>query len=202
MVKRFDRAYFDRWYRGAQRITSDTEVRRKVTMAVTVAEYFLRRSLGNVLDVGCGETPWRTHLKALRPGASYRGIDPSPYIAQKFRVQQASFGDLQSLRIKERFDLVVCADVLHYLDEAEIRRGLRALLPLARGVVFFEVLAAEDDIVGDVEDMIRRPAKWYRDLFTAAGLTAAAPYIWLAPLLRDDAAAMEVSPTSSPTSDD
>jgi SAM-dependent methyltransferase len=192
MVKRFDRAYFDRWYRGAQRITSDTEVRRKVTMAVTVAEYFLRRSLGNVLDVGCGETPWRTHLKALRPGASYRGIDPSPYIAQKFRVQQASFGDLQSLGIKERFDLVVCADVLHYLHEAEVRRGLRAIVPLSRGVLFFEVLTREDDIIGDVEGMIRRPAKWYRHLFTAAGLTAAAPYIWLAPVLRDDAAALEV----------
>jgi SAM-dependent methyltransferase len=192
MVKRYDRAYFDRWYRSAQRITSDTDVRRKVTMAVTVAEYFLRRSLRNVLDVGCGETPWRTHLKALRPRASYRGIDPSPYVTQKFRVLQASFGDLQSLRIKERFDLVVCADVVHYLDEAEIRRGLRAIVPLARGVLFLEVLTREDDIVGDVEGMIRRPTKWYRDLFTAAGLTAAAPYMWLAPPLRDEAAALEV----------
>ena len=62
---------------------------------------------------------------------------------------QASFGDLQSLRIKESFDLVVCADVLHYLDEAEIGRGLRAIVPLARGVLFFEVLTKEDDIVGD-----------------------------------------------------
>jgi len=192
MVKRFDRAYFDRWYRGAQRVNSDTDVRRKVTMAVTVAEYFLRRSLRNVLDVGCGETPWRTHLKSLRPGASYRGIDPSPYVAQKFRVLQAGFGDLRLLRIKERFDLVVCADVLHYLHEAEIRRGLGAMVGLSRGVLFLEVLTREDDIVGDVEGLIRRSAKWYRHLFTAAGLTAAAPYIWLAPALRDDAAALEV----------
>ena len=192
MVKRYDRGYFDRWYRGARRITSDTDVRRKVTMAATVAEYFLRRPLRNVLDVGCGETPWRRHLKALRPRASYRGIDPSPYVARKFRVLQASFGDLPSLRIKERFDLVVCADVLHYLDESEIRRGLRAIVPLARGVLFFEVLTREDDIVGDLEGMIRRPAKWYRHLFTTAGLTAAAPYIWLAPALHDDAAALEI----------
>jgi SAM-dependent methyltransferase len=192
MVKRYDRGYFDRWYRGAQQITSDSEVRRKVMMAVSVAEYFLRRSLRNVLDVGCGETPWRAHLKALRPRASYRGIDPSPYVAQKFRVLQASVGDLPSLRIKERFDLVVCADVLHYLDEPEIRRGVRAMVSLARGVMFLEVLTREDDIVGDVEGMIRRPARWYRNLFKAAGLTAAAPYTWLAPPLRDAAAALEV----------
>jgi SAM-dependent methyltransferase len=192
MVKRYDRAYFDRWYRGAQQITSDSEVRRKVMMAVSVAEYFLRRSLRNVLDVGCGETPWRAHLKAIRPRASYRGIDPSPYVAQKFRVLQASVGDLPSLRIKERFDLVVCADVLHYLDEPEIRRGLRAMVSLARGVMFLEVLTREDDIVGDIEGMIRRPARWYRNLFKAAGLTAAAPYTWLAPPVRDEAAALEV----------
>ena len=192
MVKRYDRAYFDRWYRGAQQITSDSEVRSKVMMAVSVAEYFLRRSLRNVLDVGCGETPWRAHLKAIRPRASYRGIDPSPYVAQKFRVLQASVGDLPSLRIRERFDLVVCADVLHYLDEPEIRRGLRAMVSLARGVMFLEVLTREDDIVGDVEGMIRRPARWYRNLFKAAGLTAAAPYTWLAPPVRDEAAALEV----------
>jgi len=179
MVKRYDREYFDRWYRGPQRITSDTDVQRKVAMAVSVAEYFLRRSLLNVIDVGCGEAAWRRHLKAIRPRASYRGIDPSPYVAQNFRVRQARFGDLPTLRIKERFDLVVCADVLHYLDEKEIRRGLRALVPLARGVLFFEVLTREDDIVGDVEGLIRRPAKWYRGLFTAAGLIAAGPYIWL-----------------------
>ena len=35
------------------------------------------------------------------------------------------------------------------------------------------------------------PAAWYRKLFAKAGLTAAGPYTWLAPSLRDDAAALE-----------
>ena len=71
--------------------------------------------------------------------------------------------------------------MLHYLDETEIGRGLRAIVSLARGALFFEVLTREDDIVGDMEGLVRRPAKWYRRLFTTAGLIAAAPYIWLAP---------------------
>ena len=66
------------------------------------------------------------------------------------------------------------------------------MVPLSRGILFLEVLTREDDIVGDVEGLIRRSAKWYHHLFTAAGLTAAAPYIWLAPALRADAAALEV----------
>jgi hypothetical protein len=58
-------------------------------------------------------------------------------------------------------------------------------------VLFLEVLTAEDDIIGDLNGMIRRPAAWYRKLFETAGLTAAGPYTWLAPPLREDAAALE-----------
>ena len=57
-MKRYDRAYFDKWYRSRGRITTGAEVRRKVTLAVSEAEYFLRRSLHSVLDVACGEAAW------------------------------------------------------------------------------------------------------------------------------------------------
>jgi hypothetical protein len=49
--KRYDRAYFDRWYRGPVPIGTEPEVGRKVTMAVAVAEYFLKRQLRNVIDI-------------------------------------------------------------------------------------------------------------------------------------------------------
>ena len=32
--KRYDKAYFDRWYRGSRRVHSEAEVRRKVALAV------------------------------------------------------------------------------------------------------------------------------------------------------------------------
>ena len=63
--KRYDRAYFDRWYRhggigGARRLA------RKVALAVATAEYHLERPVRTVLDIGCGEGPWRAPL--LKPG--------------------------------------------------------------------------------------------------------------------------------------
>jgi len=195
MAKKYDHAYFDRWYRGRIRIGPEPEVRRKVTLAVAATEYFLRRTIQNVLDIGCGEAPWFTHLQVLRPKVRYAGYDPSDYIVQHFgesrNVRHGSFGELASLNIREKFDLVVCADVLHYLHDDEIRRGLPALVRLIRGAAFLEVLTYEDDVVGDTVGMIRRPAARYRSLFAEARLSQVAPFLWITPKLANDAAALE-----------
>jgi SAM-dependent methyltransferase len=192
-LKRYDRAYFDKWYRGRDRITTAAELRRKVALAVAEAEYFLRRSIRSVLDVACGEGAWFPHLKALRPRVSYRGIDPSPYAVKSFgkkrHIERGSFRDVE--QIDGTFDLVICADALHYIADEEILGGLPDLVRLAGGIVFLEVLTREDAIIGDLDGFIRRPAKWYRTRFAGAGLTQVGPYTWLSPRLREDAAELE-----------
>lgn len=193
MTKRYDRAYFDKWYRSRGRITTDAEVRRKVALAVAEAEYFLRRALRSVLDVACGEGAWFPHLRALRPRASYRGLDPSDYAVRAFgrrrHIEKGSFRDVE--RVDGTFDLVVCADALHYIDDDEIIDGLPHLARVAGGVLWLEVLTREDVIIGDKEGLIRRPAKWYRRKFAGAGLTQVGAYTWLAPPLRDEPAELE-----------
>ena len=66
MAKRYDRAYFDQWYRqrgigGARRLA------RKVALAVATAEYHLERPIRTVLDIGCGEGGWFTERRKRRP---------------------------------------------------------------------------------------------------------------------------------------
>jgi SAM-dependent methyltransferase len=184
-VKRYDQAYFDKWYRGRQRVNAPAEVRRKVSLAVAQAEYFLRRPLQDVLDVGCGEAAWLPHLRALRPRVRYLGVDASDYVVERFgrarNIVKGSFGELGSLGIEHPFDLVVCSDALHYVADEEVRRGTPELVRLAGAILFLEILTAEDDIVGDVEGLIRRPAAWYRKLFRANGLMPVGPYTWAAP---------------------
>ena len=195
MQKRYDQAYFDRWYRGRARIGPAEEVRRKVSMAVGVTEYFLRRTIRNVIDIGCGEAPWLSHLQALRPNVRYAGFDPSDYVIRTFgesrNVRRGSFQDLASLNIRERFDLAICSDVLHYLHDDEIYRGLPAFVQLIRGAAFLEVLTHEDDVIGDTAGLIRRPASWYRDTFANAHLVQAAPFLWITRNLASDSAALE-----------
>jgi SAM-dependent methyltransferase len=195
MPKKYDRAYFDRWYRGRARIGAEPDVRRKVTMAVSIAEFFLRRSIRNSIDIGCGEAPWFVHLQELRPKVRYVGYDPGDYAVEHFgasrNVRRGAFGDIAALNTRERFDLVVCADVMHYLQDEEIRRGLPAIVRLMRGAAFFEVLTREDDVVGDTVGLMRRPAAWYRDVFTSAGLIAVGPYAWIGKRLAGDSTALE-----------
>ena len=78
MPKVYDHAYFEKWYRHPRHaVGSRNELKRKVALTVAVAEYYLGRPVESVLDVGCGEAPWRAPLRLLRPRVDYRGLDAS-----------------------------------------------------------------------------------------------------------------------------
>ena len=180
-MKRYDQEYFDEWYRRRP-VNSPAEVRRKVALAVAHAEYALGRTLRDVLDVGCGEGAWREHLRALRPRVRYLGVDSSDYAVATFgrerNIKKASFGELASLKLDREFDLVVSSDAMHYIPDEELRRGMPELVRLARRTLFLEVLTAGDDIIGDLDGLIRRPAAWYAKLFREHGLQPVGPYLW------------------------
>ncbi len=197
-AKRYDRAYFDKWYRDPQqRVGSRQELRRKVAMVVHLAEYYLARPLRNVLDVGCGEAAWRAPLKALRPDIDYLGLDSSDYAVSRYGrardIRLASFGQLGELRFDARFDLIVCSDVLHYLDAAEIRRGLSGFGDLLEGLAFLEVFTSSDQPEGDRVGFVARRPAWYRSLFADAGLAACGSHVYLGPRLIRSAAALELA---------
>lgn len=196
MQKTYDRAYFDKWYRDpAQAVDSPAEVRRKVALAVALAEHYLGRPIRNALDVGCGEGNWRAPLRRLRPQVAYRGIDPSDYVVARYgrtrNIGLGDFGMLEYLRFERPFDLILCSNVLHYIDAAQIRRGLRGLDELLEGVAFLEVYAAEDDVEGDDEDYVARKASWYRRQFGAAGLVAVGSHAWVGSNLAPQLLALE-----------
>jgi SAM-dependent methyltransferase len=193
--KTYDRAYFQRWYHNRRtRVNTSGEVRRKVSLAAAVAEYFLRRPIRNVLDIGCGEGAWLGHLRALRPRVRYTGLDSSDYAVARYgrerNIRKASFGQLPSLDLGPH-DLVVCADVLHYVSDDEIRAGVAAIARACDGIAYLEVLTSEDEVIGDLDAFHHRPAAWYRSLFRKAGLTQVAPYCWLSPSLREALAELE-----------
>lgn len=196
-MKEYDRAYFDKWYRSRlHRVSAAADVRRKVALALTTAEYFVGRPVRRVLDIGCGEAPWLAQIREMRPRAEYTGIDSSAYVVAAFgksrNIRHGAFGDLSSLRLRGTFDLIVCSDVLHYVGEKEIRNGMWELVRLLEGIAFLEVLTSDDAVTGDLDGLAKRPASWYRRIFGSAGLTQVAPHCWLAPERREDLAALEL----------
>ena len=173
-TKRYDARYFQRWYRESGVGVGRREfVARKVRLAVSAAEYLLDRELRSVLDVGCGEAPWRAILKSLRPRVAYTGVDSSEYAVRRFGrtrgIRLARLGEVGKVGLRGPFDLVVCADVLHYVATDEVRAGLAAMHKLCGGVAFVEAFASTDDVVGDDVAFQRRTPASYRRLFTAAG---------------------------------
>lgn len=195
MMKQYDREYFDRWYRR-ERLHDDKRLARKVALAVAMAEYHLERPLRTVLDIGCGEGVWRAPLMKLRPKAEYLGFDSSPYVIERYgrsrNLHYARFADFRYLRPCAPVDLLICSDVLHYLDARELGQGLPGLAELTGGVAFLELFTAEDEMEGDTEGFHARPAKWYRQRFRRAGLVQAGTHLWLSPALAAQASALEI----------
>lgn len=196
MSKRYDRAYFDRWYRDPRhRVGSQAALVRKVAMVLHAAEYYLGRPLANVLDVGCGEAPWRGQLLKFRPALDYRGLDSSDYVIERYgrarNIGRARFGDLAELRFEHPFDLIICSDMLHYVPAPELRRGLSGFAELLEGMAFLEAFTSSDAIDGDLDGYIARPATWYRRCFEEVGLRPLGGQLWIAPKLAGSLTALE-----------
>lgn len=194
MAKSYDRRYFDRWYRG-RHATDRGALARKAALAVAMAEHYLGRPVRSVLDVGCGEAAWRAPLLKLRPRLHYQGVDASEYAVARFgrsrNIALAGFGQLGQLRFGAPVDLLVCSDVMHYVGNGELRRGVSGFGELCGGLAYIEAFTTSDDIVGDLQGYIRRRASSYRRLMSDAGFLACGSGGWLSPRLRDDASALE-----------
>jgi SAM-dependent methyltransferase len=199
MNKNYDKNYFDRWYRNSKHErNSRAMLERKVHLAVSIAEYYLERPIRSVLDVGCGEAVWRAPLLKLRPSLEYRGVDSSEYAVSRFgrtrNIAFANFGQLEQLRFGAPVDLLVCSDVMHYVGDAELKRGLKGFSELCDGVAFLELWTKEDDIVGDKIGFLERPAAWYRKQFERAGFKACGSHSYLNANLHASSSALEVLP--------
>ena len=197
-LKTYDASYYDRWYHDPRtRVTARTLVRRKAALAVAATEQLLEHPVRNVLDVGCGEAPWRDALLHLRPRLRYTGVDPSAWAARRWGesrgVLRGGLSDLESLPLRGPFDLVVCSDVLHYVPDAGVRRGVATMTGLARGLLWLEAFTSEDDFEGDVEGFRPRPASWYRSTFRRAGLVPLGLWLHASPAVAHRVAALERS---------
>ncbi|HVP14999.1 MAG TPA: class I SAM-dependent methyltransferase [Terriglobales bacterium] len=194
--KQYDRAYFERWYRDPRyTVVHQGVLARRVQLAVAAAEYLLERPLRTVLDVGCGEAPWRALLLRARPNVRYTGVDSSAYVVRRYGrkrgIRLGRLGALARLDLDPPYDLIVCSDVLHYVATDEARRGLRAIARLLGGVAFIETFAREDPTEGDQDEFQQRPASTYRRLFREAGLIPLGLHCYAGRALKRDLTTFE-----------
>ena len=196
--KRYDRGYFDRWYRDPEtRVKSGAAIRRKASLALSVSEYYLERAVRTVLDVGCGEGNWLPALRSIRPSIRYTGVDPSTYAVGRFgnrrNIRHGSFDTLEEIGLEAKYDLIVCSDTLFYLPLEELKRGIASLAQRACGVAFLELYTDKDSLIGDFPKEGLQSAAYYRRILALHGFLPVGSHCYLGPELAQRAMQMEHS---------
>lgn len=162
--ERFDKSYYQRFYRdGKSSVTSRTEMAARAELIAAYVKH-IDCPVGSILDAGCGLGLMRTSLLRALPGATYVGLEYSQYLCDKYGWIQGSLADYKP---RQPFDLVICYDVLQYLDDVAAAKALANFARLCRGVLFFSALTRRDwrenaDQSRTDKDVTLRSAEWYR----------------------------------------
>jgi SAM-dependent methyltransferase len=160
----FDRAWYQRFYLDARTaVTTAAQTRARARLLAACLRY-LDIPVRRILDAGCGVGALRRPLLRELPGATYLGVDASPYLCARHGWRQ---GTVQDLRVRGRFDLVICYDVLQYMDDRDARRAIGNLRRACRGALYFGALTREDwesncDRSATDRTSWMRPGDWYR----------------------------------------
>jgi len=160
----FDRDYYRRYYFNPRTaVISAAEMRARARL---IAAYALHIGLPvrRILDAGCGTGVMRRQLLRRLPRSAYVGLEASEYLCARYGWEQ---GRIETYRAATPFDLVVCYDVLQYLDEKSARAALTNLARLCRGILYFTVLTRADwlhncDRKRTDANVYLRSGDWYR----------------------------------------
>ena len=137
----FDQAYYQRFYFDPRTaVTTRAEMCERAALIAATVNY-AGLPVRRILDAGCGVGLLRAPLLRRLPRAQYTGLETSAYLCKRYGWRQ---GTLQTLRANERFELVICYDVLQYLDETEARQAIANLARVCRGALYFGALTSGD----------------------------------------------------------
>jgi 2-polyprenyl-3-methyl-5-hydroxy-6-metoxy-1,4-benzoquinol methylase len=137
----FDSAYFRKYYfNAATRVTTAAEMRGRAQLIAAVLHH-AGIPVRSILDAGCGIGLLRKPFAAVLPRARYTGLEASEYLCARYGWVQGSVIDFSP---RSASDLVVCYDVLQYLDDGDAARAIRNLAKLTHAAVYVSALTRED----------------------------------------------------------
>ena len=140
-----------------------------------------------ILDAGCGIGLLRRPFADVLPRARYTGLELSEYLCRRYGWQH---GSVASFVPRRPFDLLVCYDVLQYLDDVQAARAIANMARLTRAALYVSALTREDwlqncDRSRTDRAVHLRGGAWYR-----RRLGRAFDYVGFGVWLRKDVAAI------------
>jgi SAM-dependent methyltransferase len=160
----FDRDYYRRYYFDPRTAVASREEMRARARLIAALTAHAGLPVRRILEAGCGTGMLRAALLRLLPRAQYVALESSAYLCRRYGWTR---GRIEDYRTRVPFDLVICYDVLQYLDRAAARRALANLGRLCRGVLYFTALTRYDfehncDQERTDPQVHLRSARWYR----------------------------------------
>ena len=133
----FDRAYYRRFYFDPKTaVANRREMAARARLIAALTEH-AGLPVRRILEAGCGTGMLRAPLKRLLPRAHYTGLETSEYLCERYGWEH---GRIEQYRAPAPFDLVICYDVLQYLDDRAAAAALANFGRLCRGVLYFSAL--------------------------------------------------------------
>ena len=160
----FDSSYFRKYYfRAATRVTSAAEMRGRAQLIAAILRH-AGIPVRSILDAGCGIGLLRKPFAETLPRARYKGLETSDYLCTRYAWTPGSVVDFAP---SSPSDLVICYDVLQYLDDSHAARAIVNLAKLTRAAVYISALTCEDwrancDRTLTDRAVHLRPGEWYR----------------------------------------
>lgn len=169
--KRFDKAYYDRYYRNPRtRAVTPAATQRQAGFIAAYLKY-LEIPVRRILDLGCGTGGLLRALGRLFPKADIEGVEVSEYLCATYGWVQGSVIDYAP---EQSANLVICNDVLGYLNDREAEAAILNLARCTSTALYGGVLTSEDLALCDRSrtdaDQITRPVAWYRERLAGAFL--------------------------------
>ena len=160
----FDAAFFKRFYFDpGTRVTTREEMSARAGLIAAILRH-AQLPVRSILDAGCGIGLFKPAFARALKRARYVGLEASEYLCRRYGWTQGSVADFTPAA---PFDLVVCYDVLQYLDERAAVRAMANLGRLSQVALYFSALTIEDwrrncDRSRTDSAVRMRPAAWYR----------------------------------------
>jgi SAM-dependent methyltransferase len=179
---RFDRAYYDRFYRDeTSQVASAADTARLARFVTGYLDY-LGVEVRSILDVGAGIGLWQAPLAAAYPEARYVGLELSAHVAEAHGWVKGSITTYRGPAV----DLVICQGVLQYVPDEALPKAIRRLAALSRGALYLEALTRKDwrqNVDQERTDgaVHLRPGAHYRRLLREAGMRACGGGVFLGP---------------------
>ena len=160
----FGRDYYQRYYFDPRTaVVSAAEMRHRARLIAAFTEH-AGLPVKRILEAGAGTGMLRRELQGLLPRARYVALEASEYLCERYGWQH---GRIETYRARSPFDLLICYDVLQYLEPSAARAALANFARLCRGVLYFSALTRLDferncDTRRTDPHVYLRSARWYR----------------------------------------